>query len=193
MCDSCTVLLKLCRTAWLFTVVSKPWMKASGTDFSSRQTAPRWVPCSQSSKCTAELSAGCRKPPWKERTAWRNASGPAPSKACRTRWGRRMSASWHTWCSTPEENTRQNTLNQSSCVHFRPMDLLLFLWYTIQFFPDFNRFFWIETSLRRWTQTQELLCLNLICSDDFMHVWVLDSPEHLRIKMKTACSEWFEF
>lgn len=85
-------------------------MKASGTGFSSRQRSP-WLccsPCPEKSKCIAELSAGCHRPPWKETTAWRSASGRAPSTAGRTRWGRRTSASWRMWCSTPGQNNQRS-------------------------------------------------------------------------------------
>lgn len=78
-------------------------MKVSGMGFSSQQRS-LWLccnPCPEKSKCTAELSAGCRRPPWRETTAWRSASDHGPSTAGRTRWGRRTSASWRMWCSTP--------------------------------------------------------------------------------------------
>lgn len=77
-------------------------MKVSGKGCSSWQRAQILVPCSQNSRCTAELSAGCHRRPWRGKTASRNASGPSPSTACKTRWGRQMSASWRMWCSMPE-------------------------------------------------------------------------------------------
>lgn len=76
-----------------------------GSSSWQRTLGPR--PCPQNSKCTAEQSAGCRTPPWRERTTWRNVSGPSPSTECRTRWGRQTLTSWHTWCSRPEEERGQ--------------------------------------------------------------------------------------
>lgn len=76
-----------------------------GSSSWQRTLGPR--PCPQNSKCTAEQSAGCRRPPWRERTTWRNVSGPSPSTECRTRWGRQTLTSWHTWCSRPEEERGQ--------------------------------------------------------------------------------------
>lgn len=96
-------------------------MKVSGKDCSFWQRAQRWETCSQRSKCTAELWAGCHKPPWREKTALRNVSDPSPSTACKTTWGRQMSASWRMWCSMPEENKSQKIQNKCHTVDERRM------------------------------------------------------------------------
>lgn len=89
-----------------------PWMTVSGTGCSSWQRVLRLVPCSQNSRCTAELSAGSHRRPWRAKRAWRNAACPSPSTACRTTWGRQTSASWRMWCSTPEENKSYKNFNE---------------------------------------------------------------------------------
>lgn len=105
-------------------------MKVSGKGCSSWQRTLGHLyglSCSQNSQCTAELSAGCRRPPWREKTAWRSASGPSPSTACKTRWGRQTSASWRMWCSTPEENETQKILNEWNNILYNCLGYCLFL------------------------------------------------------------------